>query len=49
MKKSFVTALLASAAISAQATNEPAQMTGLNGYTVDPIFTIAESINGFFW
>lgn len=47
MKKSFVTALLASAALSAQATTEPAQMTGLNGYTVDPIFTIGETINGY--
>ena len=47
MKQSFVIALLASAAISAQATNEPAQMTGLNGYTVDPVFTIGESINGY--
>ena len=28
-------------------TQQPAQMTGLNGYQVDPIFTIGEEFNGY--
>jgi len=28
-------------------TDEPAQMTGLNGYEVDPLVTIGEEINGY--
>jgi hypothetical protein len=28
-------------------TEQPAQMTGLNGYSVDPIFTIGESFDGY--
>ncbi|MGL5942188.1 MAG: esterase-like activity of phytase family protein [Waterburya sp.] len=28
-------------------TEQPAQMTGLNGYQVDPIFTVGEEINGY--
>lgn len=28
-------------------TEQPAQMTGLNGYDVDPFFTVGEEINGY--
>ncbi|MBD2293307.1 DUF839 domain-containing protein [Anabaena sphaerica FACHB-251] len=28
-------------------TTQPAQVKGLNGYTVDPIFTVGETINGY--
>ena len=28
-------------------TDQPAQMIGLNGYTVDPIFTVGEEVNGY--
>ena len=30
----------------AQDTNQPAQLQGLNGYSVDPIFTVGETIVG---
>ncbi|MDP5017758.1 MAG: hypothetical protein NWQ43_10730, partial [Dolichospermum sp.] len=28
-------------------TNQPAQIQGIQGYTVDPIFTVGETINGY--
>ncbi len=30
-----------------QDTNQPSQMAGLNGYTVDPFFTVGETIGGY--